>query len=133
MKDPVLAIITRLKADPAIAAVVSARVYRAELPKNPTFPAITVHRVDHMRPNDSTTSRTSRSRIQCTAFASSDAVADNLSELIADSLNGIVNTYLSSPGIYVESIFDAGTVPDNNPDAGLWMYHRDFQVNYAYQ
>lgn len=132
MKDPVLAIITRLKADTAIAAIVSTRVYRATLPKNPTFPAIVVAKIDNSRPNDTTTGRYARSRIQCTTFAASDGAADNLSELIADNLNGLTNTYLSSPGIYVVSIFDEGTVPDNNPEIGLWTYHRDFQVDYAY-
>lgn len=132
MKDPVLAIQIRLKADTAIAGVAAARVYRVKLPENPTFPAIVISRVDTIRPNDTATSRIARSRIQCTAYAATDTAADSLSELIADCLNGLTNTYLPSPGIYVQSIFDVGDTPDNNPDVGLWMVHRDFQIEYAY-
>jgi hypothetical protein len=48
--------------------------------------------------------------------------------LVANALNQVVNTYLS--GVIIVAIEDAGTYSDNNPDAGIWMYHRDFKVNY---
>jgi hypothetical protein len=132
MKDPVLAIITRLKADAAVAGVVSTRVYRATLPTSPTFPAITVSRVDNKRTNECHAGgHNAVSRIQVTTWASTDGVADNLSELVADSLNRVTSTNLS-PGVWIVSIFDAGTVPDNNMDIPVYMYHRDFMVKYDY-
>jgi hypothetical protein len=130
MKDPVLAIITRLKADAAVAAFVGTRVYRMILPTSPTFPAITVSRVDAKRQNlTHNRIRVAQSRIQCTAWAATDGVADNLSECIADSLNMVTDTYMS-PGVFVIRIDDQGAVPDDNPDIPLWMYHRDFIVQY---
>jgi hypothetical protein len=130
MKDPVLAIITRLKADAAVAAFVGTRVYRMILPTSPTFPAITVSRVDAKRQNlTHNRIRVAQSRIQCTAWAATDGVADNLSECIADSLNMVTDTYMS-PGVFVIRIDDQGAVPDNDPDIPLWMYHRDIIVQY---
>ena len=132
MKDPVLAIITRLKADTAVAGVVSTRIYRATLPTSPTFPAITVSRVDNKRTNECHAGgHNAISRIQVTTWATTDGVADNLSELVADSLNRVTSTNLS-PGVWIVSIFDAGTVPDNNMDIPVYMYHRDFMVKYDY-
>lgn len=130
MKDLTLAIITRLKAATAITNVTSTRIYRAKLPSNPTFPAITVSRVDAKRLNYSHNGRRlGQSRIQCTAWATSDGAADNLSELIADSLNAIDNTYLA-PGVYVIRSDDQGAVTDMNPDLDLWLMHRDFLIQY---
>jgi hypothetical protein len=130
MKDLTLAILTRLKADTAIANVVSTRIYRGLLPTSPTFPAITVSRVDAKRLNlTHNKRRIGQSRIQCTAWATSDGTADNLSELIADSLNAVDNTYMA-PGVYVIRSDDQGTVPDSNPDLKVWMYHRDFMIQY---
>ena len=131
MKDITVAIITRLKADAVISGLVSTRVYRAILPTTPIFPAITVSRIDGKRDNTTNTGKYATSRIQCTAWAPTDSGADALSEAIADSLNLVQNTYLA-PGINVVDIADAGTVPDNNPDIPLWIYHRDFMINYVY-
>jgi len=127
MRDVTLAIINRLLADTSVYGVAGTRVYRAELPSDPTFPAIVVSKIDDIRPNDTSTPY-GRSRIQTTVFATSDGVADNLSGMIADSLNQVVNTILS--GVIIVGIEDAGTFSDNNPDVGTWMYHRDFMVNY---
>ena len=127
MRDVTLAVINRLLADTTVAGKVSTRVYRAELPISPTLPAIVVSKVDDVRPND-TCSPYGRSRIQVTIFATSDGLADDISGMVADSLNQVVNTYLTTVGIV--GIEDAGTRSDNNPDAGIWMYHRDFMVNY---
>jgi hypothetical protein len=131
MKDAVLAIITRLKADTAITAVVSAQVYRTgSVPTNPTFPYIIVSRVDTKRRHETHNRiRTAQARVQCTAFASTDMAADNLSELIADCLNMVTDTYLA-PGVFVISIFDQGTTPDSNPDIPVYMYHRDFMITH---
>lgn len=130
MKDLPLAIITRLKAATAVTNVTGPRIYRGKLPNNPTFPAITVSRVGAKRLNYSHNNRRiGQSRIQCTAWATSDGAADNLSELIADSLNAVDNTYMA-PGVYVIRSDDQGTVPDVNPDLDLWLVHRDFMIQY---
>ena len=127
MRDITLSIINKLLADTLVAAKVSTRVYRAELPSDPTLPAIVVSKVDDKRPND-TSEPYGNSRIQVTIFASSDGLADDISGLVADSLNQTVNVILS--GVIIVDIEDAGTFSDNNPDAGIWMYHRDFMVIY---
>jgi len=131
MKDPVAAVITRLKADTAIAAIAGARVYRtSSVPADPTAPYIVVSRISAKRLNlTHNRIRVGQTRIQSSTFASTDLAADNLSELIADSLNAIDNTYMA-PGVFVIRIDDQGAVPDNNPDLDIWMYHRDFMINY---
>lgn len=140
MRDIVLAVITKLKADPAIITAVGTRVYRRNLPTNPTFPAITVTRIDKIRDKQkSNTGRYADARIQCTAWAASDGIAEDLSEMIADSLNRTVNTALSTGtttnNVYVVSCFDNGGVPDENTDLvpPLYMEHRDFMIKYSYK
>jgi len=127
MRDITLSIINKLLADTYVAAKVSTRVYRAELPSDPTLPAIVVSKIDDRRPND-TSDPYGNSRIQVTIFASSDGLADDISGLVADCLNQTVNVILS--GVIIVGIEDAGTFSDNNTDAGIWMYHRDFMVIY---
>jgi hypothetical protein len=131
MKDPVLAVITALKANTAIAAIVIARVYRtSSVPADPTPPYIVVSRISAKRLNlTHNRTRVGQTRIQCSAFASTDLVADNLSELIADSLNMIDNTYMA-PGVFVIRIDDQGTVPDSDASIPIYTYHRDFLINY---
>jgi hypothetical protein len=127
MRDVTLAIVNRLLADTNVATKVATRVYRAELPGDPTLPAIVVSKIDDMRPND-TNEPYGRARIQVTIFATNDGLADDISGMVADSLNQVVNCYLT--GVIIVGIEDAGTRSDNNPDVGIWMYHRDFMVNY---
>ena len=127
MRDITLSIINKLLADTLVYAKVGTRVYRAELPIDPTLPAIVVSKIDDKRPND-TSEPYGNSRIQVTIFASSDGIADDISGLVADSLNQTVNVILS--GVIIVDIEDAGTFSDNNPDAGIWVYHRDFMVIY---
>jgi len=131
MKDVVLAISTWLKANTAIATVVGAKVYRkGSIPSNPVAPYIIVSKVDDNRPSTThNRTRTGRTRIQCSAFASTDLVADNLSSLIADSLNMVTDTYMA-PGVFAISIFDQGAVPDENAEIPLYMYHRDFMITH---
>ena len=127
MRDITLAIINILLADTAVYNVVGLRVHRVELPTGPTLPAIVVSKISDIRPNNSSVPYTS-SRIQITVFATSDGEADDISGMIADSLNQVINTILS--GVIIVGIEDAGTFSDNNPDIGTWMYHRDFMVMY---
>ena len=127
MRDITLSIINKLLADLNLYAKVGTRIYRAELPTDPTLPAIVVSKIDDRRPND-TSEPYGNARIQVTIFATSDGLADDISGLVADSLNQTVNTILT--GVIVINIEDAGTFSDNNPEAGIWMYHRDFMVIY---
>ena len=127
MRDITLSIVNALLADTNVATQVSTRVYRAKLPKKPTLPAIVVTKVDDIRPND-TNEPYGRARMQVTVLSASDGLTDNISGMVADALNSVVNTYLT--GVIIVSIEDAGAVTDNNPDADTWMYHRDFMVNY---
>ena len=127
MRDITLSIINKLLADTLVYAKVGMRVYSAELPIDPTLPAIVVSKIDDRRPNDTWQSY-NNARMQVTIFASSDGLADDISGLVADSLNLTVNTILL--GVEIVDIEDAGTFSDNNPDAGIWMYHRDFMVIY---
>lgn len=140
MRDVVLAVITRLKADTSIAAVVGAypnqRIYRKKLPNDPVFPAITVDRVDKVRDGDTSTGTYANMRVQCTAWATSPGPEENLADLIADSLHRCANTILpaGTSNVYVISIKDAGGIPDANMDLvpPLYMEHRDFRVHYDY-
>ena len=129
VKDITLSVITALKADPGVAGKVITRVYRKTLPPNPTYPAIVVSKVDDIRNIDTSTGDYSAARVQCTAFASSDGTADELSELVATALHRTVNTFLSS--LYVIAIEDAGTVPDVVTDISVYLYHRDFLIQYS--
>jgi hypothetical protein len=131
MKDVTLAVITRLKADTPVANVVGARIYRkGSIPTNPVAPYIIVSKVDPIRPSTThNRTRTGKTRIQCSVFASTDVVADNLSELVADSLNMVTDTYMA-PGVFAISIFDQGAVPDENTAIPLYMFHRDFMITH---
>jgi len=137
MRDPVLAVIQRLLADSAVSGVVGTRVYRKVLPVGwspSTGPTITVARVDNLRNNANNRLRYANSRVQCTSWASTDVVADNLSELIANSLNVQVNTIFGTApnDVLIIGCEDVGTVPDSNPDIPVFMYHRDFMIEYSY-
>lgn len=133
MTDIVGAFITRLKANTTlcsstyVGASPNQRVYRASLLKLPTFPCVTVHLINIVRENETARGRRyATARVQCTAYATTDAVANAISELIADDLNGLSNTLLPP---YVVSVEDAGVVPDINLKIG-YLYHRDFLVVY---
>jgi hypothetical protein len=66
------AIVSRLKADSAVSAIVGSRVYRLKLPQQPTLPAIRVQRVSRVEYEGHLRGRSGRfrSRIQIDAFAS---------------------------------------------------------------
>jgi hypothetical protein len=134
MKDPVLAIVTLLKADTAVAATVSTRIYRALLPSSYKIadgPAIVVIRVDKNRPNTTHTTRIREVRVQCTTLAGTDEEADTISDLIADALLKI-NDLTLSPGVRVIRIDDRGARPDNSDAREIFVYrdHHDFLISY---
>jgi len=136
VRDIVLAVITRLKGDTFVAAVVGTRIYRKKLPASPTFPAITVDRVDKVRDDDTSTGRYAHARVQCTAWAStSGGPEEDLADLIADSLHRCKNSILTAgtSNVYIVSIRDAGGVPDENTEIPLYIEHRDFMIHYDYK
>lgn len=66
------AIVERLKADSAVAALVGTRVYRLKLPQQPTLPAVRVQRISKVEHDGHLRGRANcfRSRVQVDAFAS---------------------------------------------------------------
>ena len=127
MKDIVLAVMNQLLADSAVSTAVGSQIYRAKLDQYNTLPAIVVSRIDAIRPND-TNEDYINSRIQVTVYASNDGLADDICEMTANCLNRYVNSMMG--GVYIVSMMDQGSMSDNNPEIGIWMYHRDFMVNY---
>ena len=134
--DLVLAVITRLKADTAVAAVTGTRIYRkGDAPKVPTYPYIEVSEVSDVGDDDTSTSAYASARIQCTCLAtSSDRAASQLSKKARRALHRITSTVLpaGAGSVYVISILDAGDGSDMNADIPLFMYYRDFAVRYNY-
>lgn len=133
--DLSLAIITRLKADASVAAVVAARIYRkGDAPKVPTYPYIEVAGISDIGDDDTSTSAYASARVQCTCFASTDRIADQLSKKIRRALHRTLSTVLpaGTGSVYVVSIFDAGDGSDMNEEIPLYMYYRDFAVRYNY-
>ena len=139
MKDITYAIITLLKADTAVAGVAGTRVYRKKLPLSPTFPAITVAKIDNIRDVITNTGRYAHARIQCTAWAKIPGPEENLAEQIADALDRKQNRILlygsgaDASAIYIVSVKDAGGIPDENEEIPLYMEHRDFMIEYDYR
>jgi hypothetical protein len=133
--DVELAIITALKADTGVAAIVGTRVYRKKLPANPTFPAIAVSKVDDIADDDTNTGGWAHTRIQTTAWTTSPGPEDELSKLVRKALHRKKNTLMTagSGKVYIVSIRDAGSVPDENTEIPLYMEHRDFMIMYDYK
>jgi hypothetical protein len=129
MKDITLAMITILKANAAVAAVVGARVYRT-IPTDAVKPFIAVARIDKMPETPTSSATYAMGRVQCTAFASTDAAAENLSELIGNAMEGQQDTVIS--GVPIVEIEDAGAVPDNSdgPTLGTYRDNHDFKITY---
>jgi hypothetical protein len=131
--DITASVISKLKADTNVAAKVSTRVFREIIGNFPGLPCIVVSKVDDMRTAGTSTGRYSIARIQCSCYASSDAAADELSELVADALDRQRNAGFgttSSDYVMIVGVNDAGTVSDSNPKILAQIYHRDFLVEY---
>ena len=136
MRDVVYALITLLKADAGVAAVASTRVYRKKLPLNPTFPAITVSKVDNIRDEITNTGGYAHARVQVTTWAESPGPEEGLAESCADVLHRLTNktvTYGTGGWVRIISVTDAGGIPDDNAEIPLYMEHRDFMIHYDYQ
>jgi len=139
--DVELAIITALKANTAICstsfvgASPNQRIYRRKLPVSPTFPAITVTKIDDIADRDTNTGGWAHTRIQCTAWVSSPGPEDALSKLIRKALHRKKNTLMTAGTgkVYIVMIRDAGSVPDENTEIPIYMEHRDFIILYDYK
>ena len=76
--DPVLAMITALKATTAVTAITSTKIYRTDdVPINPVPPYIIVSNV-----SDVAAVQLADSRVQCSCYAASDRVALGISNTI---------------------------------------------------
>lgn len=132
--DLVLAIQTRLKAEPAVTAITDMRIYRkGEVPATPGIPYIVVAEISDIADDDTNTSGYAHARIQCTCFATSDRVASKLSKTVRNALHRITSTVLpaGTGNVYAVSIFDAGDGSDGNSETPLFMYYRDFAIEYS--
>ena len=159
--DIVYAVITLLKADTAVTAMTSTRIYRRKLPTNPTFPAITVSKVDNIRDDITNNNGYAHTRVQVTSWASNAGQDEYLSELVCDALDRKQNSILpygavsedtrkrgfnrsyfnrlsqiipgtAANNVWVISIKDAGGIPDENSEIPLYMMHQDFMIHYDY-
>ena len=136
--DIVYAVITLLKADTAITGVTSTRIYRRKLPTNPTFPAITISKVDNIRDDITNNNGYAHTRVQVTSWASNTGQDEYLSELVCDALDRKQNSILTygsgvtAGTVYIVSVKDAGGIPDENSEIPLYMMHRDFMIHYDY-
>lgn len=133
MKDTVAAVITLLKADTAVKALVGTKVYRGgDIPTTPVKPFIAVDWVTRV-PDSPTSSATYASdRIQVVLFEVSGAKAAILSDLVAEALryDRIANTVVN--GVEIADVDDRGAVPDNSdgPTTGTFRDNHDFKITY---
>jgi len=139
MKDITYAIITLLKADTGVAGVAGTRVHRKKLPTSPTFPAITVAKIDNIRDVITNTAGYAHARIQCTTWTTTPGPEEDLAETIANALNQKQNSILlygtgaNASAVYIKCVKDAGGIPDENEEIPLYMEHRDFMIEYDYR
>jgi len=129
--DLTLALITALKADTTVAAIVGARIYRrGSTPTTVTAPYITIYTI-----SDIATQVSADARIQCSCFAGSDLVVSGLSKTVRNALHRTNNTLLAAGTrkVWVTSIKDAGMTTDENADIPIYMEHRSFMINYDYR
>ena len=137
--DVEYAIITKLLAYTALTTLVSTRIYRNTLPASPTYPAVVVSEISDSPPADSSTGGWVSTRIQCSVFSTGTGggEAGKISRIVRDALHRTVNTLLTAGTgkVFIQSIKDGGSRPDQNTDMipVLYMRHRDFIVLYDYK
>ena len=128
--DLTTALITAMKADSTISAIVSTRIYRrGSTPTTVTAPYIIVYTTSDIA------DKQADARVQCSCFAGSDAVVTSLSKTVRNALHRTKNTLLSAGArkVWVTSIKDAGMTTDENSDIPIYMEHRSFMINYDYR
>lgn len=131
MKDTVAAVIALLKADTAVRAIVTARIYRGgDIPKDPQKPFIAVDWVDRVPEARTSSSTYATDRVQCTSFETSGAKAAILSDLIGIVIEQQQNTLVS--GVEIVDVDDMGAMPDNSdgPTTGTYRDSHDFKITY---
>ena len=133
MKDAVLAVITTLKADTAVSAVVGTRIYKADdIPATPQKPFIAVGWVTRVPEPPTSSSTYAVGRIQCVSFETSGTRAATLSDLIGDALapDRILNTLVS--GVVIVDIDDMGSIPysSDGKTTGTFRDNHDFMITY---
>lgn len=122
-----------LIADPTVSAIVGTRIYLGQLPREPTFPAVTMDGVSGgpWGLNSSRTKPLENVVVQFSCWADDkESTSTTLARAIAECLHSYVG---ASAGIeitsaQVRSSPDAGT--DYNPDTGIWMTPLDVEVRY---
>lgn len=129
MKDVTLAVQSLLKANAAIAGLVSTRVYRT-IPATPTKPFIAVVRIDKVPEAPTSSSTYSMARIQCTSFAATDVQAEEISDLISEAVKDVQDVVIS--GVYIVEIEDGAAVPDNSDGqtTGTYRDNHDLKITY---
>ena len=129
--DLTSALITAMKADTTISAIVGTRIYRrGSVPTTVTAPYVIVYTI-----SDTATQTTGDARIQCSCFAATDYAVSILSKTIRNALHRTKNTLLPAGArkVWVTSIKDAGMTTDENTDIPIYMEHRSFAINYDYR
>jgi len=133
--DPIIALQTRIKGIPEITAIASTRIYRiGSVPASPTLPYLLLPgTISDIGDACTSTSDNGHARIQVSVFASTDVIAENLSQLLKKKVP--CNDTILPAGtdfLRVTRIEDAGARPDVNADIPVYMRHRDFRILYAY-
>lgn len=108
------AIVERLKADNAVAALVSTRVYRLKLPQQPTLPAVRVQRISRVEDQAHLRGRSGlfRTRIQI------DAIANEIDALNPDPLGTEETLSKAIDDALVAKAFDDAGSP---PSIRVWL------------
>lgn len=131
--DLTIALITAMKADATISAIVGTRIYRrGSLPTTVTAPYVIVYTITDLADPQK---QRGDAKIQCSCFAGSDLVVSGLSKTIRNALHRTKNTLLPAGArkVWVTSIKDAGMTTDENTDIPIYMEHRSFAINYDYR
>lgn len=121
-----------IEADPGISSVVGTRVTRQTLPRDPTFPAITMDGVSSppWEANSSKTLPLEDLTIQLTCWASTATGSTSLARMVAEALHCYSGT---SEGIVIGVILVMSS-PDSRMDynkkTGLYMTPLDVKIRY---
>lgn len=116
------ALVSILKADSAVTALVGTRIYPVQLPLNCTFPAISYFNV-----SDPFQRITGYPRIQISCWAKDYAQVLNLKSAVETTLNGysgIVN------GVNIEMIAPLSAEDYYDSDTGIYHIPYDFKIIY---
>jgi len=122
-----------LVADPTVSALVGTRIYLGNLPRDPTFPAVTMDGISG-RPWGMNSSRTKHLEsivVQFSCWADdAESTSTTLARAIAECLHSYVGTSagVAITSVQVRSSPDAGT--DYNPDTRIWMTPLDVEAYY---